>query len=100
MEYIRLKVGKFANGEQKFEDIRVYKRLPKGWRILDGTLTQPSGYAWADNKERFFIKDSNGKYKKNEKYETAFVELGWHKKMTQEQKRLWKIGSNYEFITK
>lgn len=37
--------------------VPVYYKLPEGWRILEGTTTEPRGYRWIDNKTSFFSKE-------------------------------------------
>lgn len=41
--------------------IKVYKKMPKGWKKSEGTLTQPLGTVWANNGQSLFTKDKNGK---------------------------------------
>lgn len=55
------------------EEVQVYKRLPKGWKITEGTMTEPVGTRWASNGEPFFVKDKSGKYHKNLNYRQALV---------------------------
>lgn len=33
---------------------KIYKRIPKGWKVLKGAITAPDGYVWIWNgKPRF-----------------------------------------------
>ena len=38
-------------------EVPVFHELPDGWRILEGTTTEPMGYRWIDNKTSFFSKE-------------------------------------------
>lgn len=33
--------------------VPIYDRLPDGWRVLDGTLTEPDGTCWIAKGSRF-----------------------------------------------
>lgn len=32
--------------QAKKQGIKIYKRMPKGFHVCDGALTQPIGYVW------------------------------------------------------
>lgn len=32
----------------------VYDKMPEGWKITEGALTAPVGYAWIDNNKGFY----------------------------------------------
>lgn len=89
MQKILRKAGKASDGRPLYEEVRVFKRLPKGWKVDDGARTAPSGYKWINNGESFFSKNKDGKYIKNPKRKTAFLESDWHSKMTDNEKNLW-----------
>lgn len=63
-------------------EVRIYKKVPKGWKVTEGTMTDPIGYKWIDNKKSLFAKDKNGKPVRK----MAFIERDWHKKMTVAEK--------------
>ena len=50
---------------------KVYKNMPKGWKVLEGTMTEPVGTCWIVNDEPFFKK--NGKMQKNPKRKQALL---------------------------
>lgn len=54
------------------KDVRVYKSLPKGYRVLDGTMTQPRGTVWIA-KGRPFGGVKDGKLHKNPNYNQALL---------------------------
>lgn len=64
---------KYRTGKDEKSEVRVYKHLPEGWRILKGTLTQPVGTEWASNGEPAFKRGRDGKMHKNPKYKQALV---------------------------
>lgn len=64
---------KYRTGKDKESEVRVYKHLPEGWRVLKGTLTQPVGTEWASNGEPVFKRGRDGKMHKNPKYKHALV---------------------------
>lgn len=35
-------------------DVRVFDKMPDGWRELKGALTAPLGYKWISNGKSFF----------------------------------------------
>ena len=45
----------------KYRETTVYKKKPKGWKVLEGTLTQPVGTVWISNGEPIFKKGKDGK---------------------------------------
>ena len=47
--------------KQNENETKVYKTLPKGWRVTEGTLTQPVGTVWIDNGKSVFAKGKDGK---------------------------------------
>lgn len=51
--------------------VNIFNEMPKGWRVLKGTLTQPNGYVWACNGKGLFEKDENG----NRLYKHALVKI-------------------------
>ncbi len=55
----------------KYRETTVYKKKPKGWKVLEGTLTQPVGTVWISNGEPIFKKGKDGKPHKNPKRKTA-----------------------------
>ena len=61
-EKMLLKNGLDKNGNQKYTEVKVYKKLPKGWKETKGTLTDPVGYKWIDNNKSIFAKDKKGRY--------------------------------------
>lgn len=87
MEYIVRKTNRIEHGEEVVSLVRLYREMPKGWRIMSGTLTQPAGYAWIRNSEPLAIMDMKArKYVPNPKFETAFLELDWHKHLSLAEK--------------
>ena len=64
---------KYRTGKDKESEVRVYKHLPEGWKVLKGTLTQPVGTAWASNGEPVFRRGKGGKLHKNPKYKQVLV---------------------------
>lgn len=53
-ELILMKTGLDEQGNQKYTEIKVYKRKPAGWKETNGATTAPRGYKWIDNgKSRF-----------------------------------------------
>lgn len=61
-EKMLIKSGLDKNGNQKYTEVKVYKKLPKGWKETKGTLTDPAGYKWIDNNKSIFAKNKNGKH--------------------------------------
>lgn len=59
---ILIKSGLDKNGQQKYTEVKVYKKLPKGWKETKGTLTDPKGYKWIDNNKSIFARDKKGRY--------------------------------------
>lgn len=55
------RTGCCIKGAGSSDATKVYKTLPKGWRVLKGTLTQPAGMVWIDNGKSLISKDKNGK---------------------------------------
>lgn len=56
------------------EAISLNKSLPKGYEIIEGTLTEPPGTRWVKKKgEPLFKRDKSGKLTKNPKYEQELV---------------------------
>ena len=49
------------------EPVEVRKTMPKGWRVLKNTMTQPAGTVWIQNQEPIFVRGKNGKMKVNPK---------------------------------
>lgn len=43
--------------------------MPQGWKITQGTMTQPVGYVWVNNGLSFFAKDEHG----NRLYKYALI---------------------------
>lgn len=64
---------KYRTGKDETSEVRVYKNIPKGWKILKGTMTQPVGTAWVSNGEPVFKRGRDGKLHKNPKYKHALV---------------------------
>lgn len=60
-EKMLIKSGLDKNGNQKYTEVKVYKKLPKGWKETKGTLTDPVGYKWIDNNKSIFAKNKKGK---------------------------------------
>lgn len=65
MEKKLVKNGLDRMGNQKYTEVKVYKKIPKGWKEIKGATTAPAGYKWIDNGERLF----GGNYK------SAFVKI-------------------------
>lgn len=61
-EKMLIKSGLDKNGNQKYTEVKVYKKLPRGWKETKGTLTDPIGYKWIDNNQSIFAKDKKGRY--------------------------------------
>lgn len=76
-------------------EISVVKTMPKGWRTLKGSLTQPRGTIWIANGS-FFKKDNKGKYVKNENYQQKLLVVD--KKLFNE--RLKESSSYYRIVEK
>ena len=72
-EKMLIKSGLNKKGQQKYSEVKVYKKLPKGWKETTGTMTDPHGYKWIDNGQSLFIKGKDGKYTKNTKREIALL---------------------------
>lgn len=89
MQKILRKTGRTNDGKQLYKEVRVFKKLPKGWKVTEGALTAPSGYKWINNGESIFSKAKDGKLVKNPKRKHAFLESDWHSKMTDNEKNLW-----------
>lgn len=53
---------------KKGEPIEILEKMPNGWRVLKGTLTQPFGTVWIAAPEPLFTHDEAGKIVKNPKY--------------------------------
>lgn len=49
------------------KEVKVHKTIPKGWKVQEGTLTQPVGTVWIKNNEPIFVKGKDGKMHKNPK---------------------------------
>ena len=64
---------KYRTGKDKTSEVRVYKNVPKGWKILKGTTAQPVGTAWVSNGEPLFKRGQDGKMHKNPEYKHALV---------------------------
>ncbi len=64
---------KYWTGKDEKSEVRVYKHLPEGWKVLKGTQTQPAGTAWASNGEPLFKRGEDGKLHKNPRYKHALV---------------------------
>lgn len=64
---------KYRTGKDEKSEVRVYKHLPEGWKVLKGTQTQPVGTVWASNGEPVFKRGKDGKLHKNPKYKQALV---------------------------
>ena len=64
---------KYRTGKDEKSEVRVYKNMPKGWKVLKGTQTQPVGTAWVSNGEPLFKRGRDGKLHKNPKYKHALV---------------------------
>lgn len=47
--YIKSKAGLTKKGKQKWTKTRVYKKMPKGWKVKDGVMTNPYGFKMIDN---------------------------------------------------
>ena len=37
--------------------VKIYKKLPKGWEILENATTAPVGYKWIFNRKSLFSKE-------------------------------------------
>lgn len=51
-----------TKSEASIELLRQFemKEMPKGWKVIEGTTTQPVGYVWIKNEFSLFAKDKNG----------------------------------------
>lgn len=45
---------KFSVEYWKSQGIAFYDEIPEGWAVCKGTLTEPRGYVWIDNKASLF----------------------------------------------
>ncbi len=45
---------KYRTGKDEKSAVRVYKHLPKGWKVREGASTQPPGTVWAFNGKSIF----------------------------------------------
>lgn len=45
---------KYRTGKGEKSAVRVYKHLPKGWKVRQGASTQPLGTVWASNGKSIF----------------------------------------------
>lgn len=52
--FIKRKNGLSKSGKQKWQRVRVYKKMPKGWKVTEGVMTNPAGYKMIDNKKSWF----------------------------------------------
>ena len=52
--YMLRKAGLDKQGNQQFTAVRVYQRMPNGWKETEGALTAPVGYKWIDNGKSLF----------------------------------------------
>lgn len=52
--HILIKSGLDRQGRQRYTEIRVYSRMPKGWKETKGATTAPRGYKWIDNGKSLF----------------------------------------------
>ena len=50
-------------------DVEILTEMPEGWKIIQGTLTQPLGCVWISNGRGLFAKDENG----NRLYRSALL---------------------------
>ena len=91
-ETILMKNGLDKNGQQLYNEVKVYKHMPKGWKETEGTMTDPSGYKWIDNNKPLFTKDKNGKRIHNKNRQSALLERDWHNKMSSKGKDKWHTG--------
>lgn len=53
-ELFLMKTGLDEQGNQKYTEIKVYKRKPAGWKETNGATTAPRGYKWIDNGKSHF----------------------------------------------
>lgn len=75
-EVVLLKNGRNKNGEQLYSAVPVYSDIPRGWREINGAMTQPKGYKWICNNKSLFAKDKKGK----PLFKQAFVKTNKGKK--------------------
>lgn len=54
--------------EEWFKKFEV-EEMPEGWKVIEGTLTQPRGYVWISNGQSLFARDKNG----NKLYKQALI---------------------------
>ena len=48
------KSGLDKEGNQNYTAIRVYKKIPNGWKVDEGAKTAPIGYKWVTNGQSVF----------------------------------------------
>ena len=53
-KYIRRKHGISKTGKQKYQRVRVYEKMPKGWKVSQNVTTNPKGYKLIDNNKSLF----------------------------------------------
>ena len=49
---------------ERIDGIKVYESMPKGWSVIKGALTAPSGYVWIHNEKSIFSKEYEHGYLK------------------------------------
>lgn len=55
--YLKRKAGLTKTGKQKYRKVRVYNKMPKGWKTSEGVMTNPIGFKMIDNRKSWFSKD-------------------------------------------
>lgn len=63
--------------------MKIYKRIPKGWKITEGATAAPKGYKIIDNKKSLFAKNEK------DRREYGLIESEQHKSMTKKEKDKW-----------
>ena len=81
------------------KEVQVYKKIPKGWQVLKGTLTQPVGTVWISNNEPIFKKGKDGKLQKNPKRKQALCVQNEELMITRiAEKRRYRFSDAKDFI--
>ena len=68
-DIILVKSGLDEQGNQQYSRVKVYKTIPKGWKVIPGATNHPQGYIWINNGCSRFAKDKKG----NRLYKSGFV---------------------------
>lgn len=79
----RTKLLRFNNKQKKCDNVlfytwsdgtktKLFSRMPKGWKVLIGTLTQPAGTVWISNNQPLFTR-WEGRREYNPSYQQALL---------------------------